>query len=62
MRCYEYISRDAGNDDHRHFEFVRNTRLPLGTFPRGQPLNLETVVFAVCAVGALLVIVLTGAL
>ena len=29
-----YLSRHVDNDSHRHFEFVRNSRLPRNTFAR----------------------------
>jgi len=55
------ISGHYSNDDPRHFFFVRDSRLPLGTFPR-RHYNPERWVFAACVVLVLALIALTGVL
>lgn len=57
-----HLSRHACNDDLRYFEFTRNSRLPIGTFPRGHRINPDAVVLAVCIAAAALAIVATGVL
>ena len=44
------ISTHTDCDDWRHFEFVRNSRLPLGTFARGVRLNPTALLWIASAV------------
>lgn len=56
-----HLSRHVSNDDLRHFRFVRNTGLPVGTFPRGKR-SPDWWVVAACLAGALLLVMATGAI
>lgn len=52
------ISTHFANDDLRHYSFVRDSRLPIGTFPRGSRISPDAIVFAACIVLGGLVLVL----
>lgn len=55
-----HISSHIDNDDPRHYYFVRNSRLPVGTFPRGKRSPDKWVVWS-CIALVVLLVAATGA-
>lgn len=59
----DYTDAHLYGTDMRQFRFVRESKLPLGTFPRRiwlRRINPDRVVFAVCIVVGLLLITIIG--
>jgi hypothetical protein len=52
------IGTHVCNDDLRHFEFVRNSRLPRDTFKPAR-MSADAWVFVVCVVGLIVLLVAT---
>ena len=60
----DYTDAHLYGTDMRQFRFVRDSRLPLGTFPRRvwlRRINPDRVVFAVCIAIVLALVAVTGA-